>query len=101
VVQAAGPHGNSGAWRPNINRIIPRPSPDSVKREWIFKEMYMIKLAFIFLIIASVAGVFAFTGIVAAVPGIAQILFYSFLVLFLFALVGLLLSRRKSRSHKL
>ena len=61
----------------------------------------MIKLAFIFLVMASVAGVFAFTGIVAAVPGIAQILFYSFLVLFVFTLAGVLLSRHRSRSQKL
>lgn len=79
--------------------IIILPSPDSVVGEWITKEMNMIKLAFIFLIIASVAGVFAFTRIIAAVPDIAQILFYSFLVLFILTIAGSLLSRRRSRDH--
>ena len=35
----------------------------------------MLKLAIVFLAIASVAGVFAFTNIATAVPGIAEILF--------------------------
>jgi len=60
----------------------------------------MLKLAFIFLIIALVAGVFAFTNIVTAVPGIAEILFYAFLVLFLMALIGWLLALRRERSHR-
>ena len=60
----------------------------------------MIKLAFIFLIIALVAGVFAFTNIATAVPGIAEILFYAFLVLFLIALIGWLLVRYRARSHR-
>lgn len=59
----------------------------------------MLKLAIIFLIIALVAGVFAFTEIAAAAPGIAEILFYAFLVLFLIALIGWLLARRRARSH--
>lgn len=61
----------------------------------------MIKLAFIFLIIASVAGVFAFTNIAAAAPGIAQILFYTFLVLFAMTLFGWLLVRRRAQNHVL
>lgn len=56
----------------------------------------MIKLAIIFLVIALVAGVFAFTDIAAAVPGIAQILFYAFLSLFVITLIVWLLARRKA-----
>lgn len=59
----------------------------------------MIKLAIIFLVIALVAGVFAFTGITAAVPGIAQILFYAFLSLFVITLIVWLLVRRRSRNQ--
>ena len=59
----------------------------------------MIKLAIIFLVIALVAGVFAFTDIAAAAPGIAQILFYAFLVLFVITLVVWLLVRRRSRNQ--
>jgi len=61
----------------------------------------MLKLTFIFLIIALVAGVFAFTNIATAVPGIAEILFYAFLVLFLLALIGWLLARRRAQSRRL
>lgn len=60
----------------------------------------MLKLAIIFLAIASVAGVFAFTNIATAVPGIAEILFYAFLVLFLITLIGWRLVRRRARSHR-
>ena len=60
----------------------------------------MIKLVFVFLIIALVAGVFAFTNIATAVPGIAEILFYAFLVLFLIALIGWLLARHRARNHR-
>ena len=56
----------------------------------------MLKLAIIFMVIALVAGVFAFTGISTAVPGIAEILFLAFLVLFLLAFFGWLLVRRRA-----
>jgi uncharacterized membrane protein YtjA (UPF0391 family) len=47
----------------------------------------MLKWAFIFLIIAIVAGIFGFTDVQAASATIAQWLFGIFLVLFLGALV--------------
>jgi len=59
----------------------------------------MLKLAIIFLVIASVSGVFAYTDIAAAVPGIAEILFLAFLALFFIALAGWLLIRRRTQSH--
>ena len=61
----------------------------------------MIKLALIFIAIATVAGVFAFTNIAAAAPGIAQILFYTFLVLFFITIIGWLLLRRRAQNHAL
>ncbi len=47
----------------------------------------MLKWAFIFLLIAIVAGLFGFTGVEQASATIAQWLFGIFLVLFLGALV--------------
>ena len=47
----------------------------------------MLNWALIFFIIALVAAVFGFTGISLAAAGIAKILFFLFLVLFLVSLV--------------
>jgi uncharacterized membrane protein YtjA (UPF0391 family) len=47
----------------------------------------MLKWAFVFLLIAIVAGLLGFTGISAAAATVAQWLFVIFLVLFLGALV--------------
>ncbi|MHB1246663.1 MAG: DUF1328 domain-containing protein [Sulfuriferula sp.] len=52
----------------------------------------MLKLAIIFFIISLVAGFFGFTNIAAGAKGIAKILFYVALVIFLVVLVfGVLL----------
>ena len=61
----------------------------------------MLKLTLGFLIITLIAGVFAFTNISTAVPEIAQILFLVFLVLFLMALIGWLLFRRRAQNQML
>jgi uncharacterized membrane protein YtjA (UPF0391 family) len=47
----------------------------------------MLKWAFVFLLIAIVAGIFGFSDVEAASATIAQVLFGIFLVLFLGALV--------------
>lgn len=54
----------------------------------------MLSWAVIFLIIALVAAVFGFTGIYVAAAGIAKILFFVFLVLFIIGLVTGSMSRR-------
>lgn len=54
----------------------------------------MLRWAIIFFIIAIIAAVFGFGGIAATASGIAQILFYIFLVLFLVALLMGLLGGR-------
>ena len=55
----------------------------------------MLKWAFVFLLIAIVAGIFGFTGVEEASATIAQWLFGIFLVLFLGALViGLTIGAR-------
>jgi uncharacterized membrane protein YtjA (UPF0391 family) len=47
----------------------------------------MLYWSMIFLIIALVAAVFGFTGIYSAAAGIAQVLFFVFLVLFIISLI--------------
>ncbi len=47
----------------------------------------MLRWALIFLVVALVAALFGFGGIVAAAVDIARILFFIFLVLFLVSLV--------------
>jgi uncharacterized membrane protein YtjA (UPF0391 family) len=55
----------------------------------------MLKWAFVFLLIAIVAGIFGFTGVEQASATIAQWLFGIFLVLFLGALfIGLAIGAR-------
>ena len=55
----------------------------------------MLKWAFVFLVIAIIAGLFGFTDVEAASATIAQWLFGIFLVLFLGALIiGLAIGRK-------
>jgi len=42
----------------------------------------MLGWALLFLVVALIAGLFGFTGIAVAAAGVAQILFYIFVVLF-------------------
>ena len=53
----------------------------------------MLRWALGFFIVALIAAVLGFTGIAVAAAGIAKILFYVFLVLFFFSLLGHLLRR--------
>ena len=48
----------------------------------------MLRWAVIFLIISLIAALFGFTGISAAAAGIAKVLFFIFVTLFVLALVG-------------
>lgn len=58
------------------------------------EDTQMLYWTIVFLIIALVAGVLGFTGIYAAAAGIAKILFFIFVVLFLISLVAGGLNRR-------
>lgn len=49
--------------------------------------------ALVFLVIAIVAAIFGFGGIVAAASGIAQVLFFVFLVVFIVSLIFGLMRR--------
>lgn len=52
----------------------------------------MLKLALFFLVVSLVAALFGFTGIASAAAGIAKILFFIFIALFVILLVvGLML----------
>ena len=55
---------------------------------------FMLRYAAIFFVIAIVAAVFGFGGIALAAAGIAKILFFVFLILFLVSLISGLGSRR-------
>jgi len=53
----------------------------------------MLNWALMFLVVALLAAVFGFTGIAVAAAGVAKILFYLFLVLFLVSLIAGLVRR--------
>ena len=55
----------------------------------------MLKWAFIFLVIGLIAGLLGFSGIAGASIGIAKILFFIFLVIFVVLLIGGLTVFRK------
>jgi uncharacterized membrane protein YtjA (UPF0391 family) len=58
---------------------------------WLSAEDAMLKWALIFFVISLVAGAFGFTGISAAAGGVARILFFIFVVIFLvFLVLGLM-----------
>jgi uncharacterized membrane protein YtjA (UPF0391 family) len=53
----------------------------------------MLRWALTFFVVALIAAVLGFTGVALAAAGIAKILFYLFLILFLVTFVGHLLRR--------
>jgi uncharacterized membrane protein YtjA (UPF0391 family) len=57
------------------------------------KEFAMLRMALGFFVVVLIAAVLGFSGIALAMAGIAKILFYIFLVLFLASLVGHLIRR--------
>ena len=58
----------------------------------------MLRWAFIFLVFGLIAALFGFTNVAGAAIGIAQILFYIFLVLFLaLLLIGLSVGNRAKK----
>jgi uncharacterized membrane protein YtjA (UPF0391 family) len=57
------------------------------------KGGHMLRWALAFFIVAIIAAVFGFAGIAVAAAGIAKLLFYLFLILFVLALIGGLVRR--------
>jgi uncharacterized membrane protein YtjA (UPF0391 family) len=47
----------------------------------------MLRWALVFLVVAIVAGIFGFAGVMVAAAGIAKLLFYVFIILFLVSLL--------------
>jgi uncharacterized membrane protein YtjA (UPF0391 family) len=77
------------------HRLLRKDAFDVTSSEQPFnQEFEMLYWAAVFFIIALVAAVFGFTGIYAAAAGIAKILFFVFLVLFVISLLAGGLSRR-------
>lgn len=58
----------------------------------------MLRMAMLFLVLALVAGVLGFGGIAIAAVGIAKILFWLFVVLFVVSLVAGVAAGRKITS---
>ena len=56
-------------------------------------EKKMLRWALGFFIVALIAAVLGFTGIAVTAAGIAKVLFFVFLVLFMFSIVAHLLKR--------
>lgn len=48
----------------------------------------MLRWAVIFFVVALIAAVFGFTGIAVAAAGMAKLLFFIFLILFVLTLIG-------------
>ena len=59
----------------------------------VTREVKMLRWALGFFVFALIAAVLGFTGIALAAAGIAKILFYLFLILFLVTMVSHLLRR--------
>lgn len=53
----------------------------------------MLNWALTFFVVALLAAIFGFTGIAVAAAGVAKLLFFIFLVLFVLSLVGHLVRR--------
>ena len=53
----------------------------------------MLRYAIAFFVVALIAAIFGFTGIAVAAAGVAKLLFFVFLVLFLMTLIGSLFRR--------
>lgn len=56
--------------------------------------MGLLRWALIFLVIALIAAAFGFGGIAATAAGIAQVLFFIFLAIFVILLVAALLTKK-------
>src|SRR2546421_12081984 len=93
-------------WRYCQGRVRNRFSAQSVcDKDWLGSarplsraeprtEKTMLYWALVFLVIALVAGLLGFGGIASAASGIAQVLFFVFVVVFVVALFMGLMSRR-------
>ena len=63
---------------------VPHNAPDLSDSE----DSIMLRWALIFFVVALLAAVLGFTGIAIAAAGVAKILFYIFVILFVLSLLG-------------
>ena len=80
--------GDLQATKKQLARFQPVRNSDTKR-----KEVAMLRWALGFFVVALVAAVLGFSGIAVASAGIAKILFFIFLILFLVSLVGHLTRR--------
>ena len=79
-----------------MNRKAPPPGNDPICAAAARVErFFMLRWALIFLVIAIIAAIFGFGGVAGTAVGIAKILFYVFIAIFVISLLfGLLTGRR-------
>jgi uncharacterized membrane protein YtjA (UPF0391 family) len=75
--------------------VLEAPSPVANTSNGISYGGVMLRWSAIFLVISLVAAIFGFGGIAVAAAGVARILFFVFLVLFLISLIGGVTFRRR------
>lgn len=80
-------------WKNQSAKVTLRQVQELLVGKTVAKEETMLRWAVAFFIIAIVAAIFGFGGIAVAAAGIAKILFFIFLVLFLVALLSGLVRR--------
>jgi uncharacterized membrane protein YtjA (UPF0391 family) len=76
-----------------------RPPEHGIAAGESTSEVTVFRWAIVFLVIACIAGIFAFAGLVLAAAALAKLVFYLFVILFLLALIAALL--RKARPNNL
>jgi uncharacterized membrane protein YtjA (UPF0391 family) len=77
--------------RADLKRGVNKPEGTQVR--FLLWRSMMLRWALGFFVIALIAAVLGFGGIALAAAGIAKIIFYIFLVLFVVSLIGHLASR--------
>ena len=93
-VASSLPYKGTGSWlaqKTGAEEISTILGPGRVGLE--HKEVVMLRWALGFFIVALLAAVLGFSGIAVAAAGIAKIIFFVFLILFLVSLVSHLLRR--------
>jgi uncharacterized membrane protein YtjA (UPF0391 family) len=70
-----------------------RNKPEGTPIRFLLWRSTMLRWALGFFVVALIAAVLGFGGIAVAAAGIAKIIFYIFLVLFVVSLIGHLASR--------
>jgi uncharacterized membrane protein YtjA (UPF0391 family) len=66
--------------------LTQRPHLFPTLMKW--RIQFMLRWALIFFVVALMAAVLGFTGIALAAAGVAKILFYIFVILFVLSLLG-------------